>query len=91
MDCFRSIHPNNMMMNTEPRITTSNEYWTKERPDRMARLRGLNKIYYNMNIESNSVDEREVNMLASLRAERWTKRLELMADKESDGDFEKDH
>ena len=56
----------------------------------MARLRGLNKIYYNMNIESNSVDEREVNMLASLRAERWTKRLELMADKESEGDFEKD-
>ena len=53
MDCFRSIHPNNMMMNTEPRITTSNEYWTKERPDRMARLRGLNKVYYNMNIESN--------------------------------------
>ena len=78
-------------MNTEPRITTSNEYWTKERPDRMARLRGLNKVYYNMNIESNSVDEREVNMLASLRAERWTKRLELMADKESEGDFEKDY
>ena len=80
-----------MMMNTEPRITTSNEYWTKERPDRMARLRGLNKVYYNMNIESNSVDEREVNMLASLRAERWTKRLELMVDKESEGDFEKDN
>ena len=56
----------------------------------MARLRGLNKVYYNMNIESNSVDEREVNMLASLRAERWTKRLELMADKESSGDFDKD-
>ena len=79
-----------MMMNTEPRITSANEYWTKEKPDRMARLRGLNKVYYNMNIESNSVDEREVNMLASLRAERWTKRLELMADKESGGDFEKD-
>ena len=75
MDCFRSIHMNNMMMNSEPRISTGNDYWTKTKPDRMARLRGLNKIYYNMSIQSTCVDEREVNMMQSLRADSWTKRL----------------
>ena len=63
MDCFRSIHMNNLMMNSEPRISTGNEYWTKKKPDRMARLRGLNKVYYNMNIESGVVDACEVHML----------------------------
>ena len=62
-------------MNSEPRISTGNDYWTKTKPDRMARLRGLNKIYYNMSIQSTCVDEHEVNMLQSLRAESWTKRL----------------
>lgn len=57
----------------------------------MARLRGLNKVYYNMNIESSSVDEREVHMLQSLRADSWTRRLQLVDDAESKGDFEKDH
>ena len=78
-------------MNSEPRISTANDYWTKTKPDRMARLRGLNKVYYNMNIESGSVDEREVHMLKSLRADSWTKRLQLVDDAESKGDFEKDH
>jgi hypothetical protein len=31
MDCFRSIHMNNVAMNTEPRISTSNAYYTKEK------------------------------------------------------------
>ena len=91
MDCFRSIHTNNLMMNTEPRISTGNEYWTKTKPDRMARLRGLNKIYYNMNIVSDVVDECEVHMLKCLKAESWINRLQLVDDEESQGDFEKDH
>lgn len=72
MDTFRSIHMNNIAMNTEPRISTSNTYYTKDKPSREARLRGLNRLYYNMTTISKAVDEREVNVLKSLKRERWT-------------------
>ena len=67
MDVFRSIHPNIMAMGGEPRISTSNLYYTKEKPNKMARLRGLNKLYYNMVINAHSSDENEVRMLQKLK------------------------
>lgn len=38
----------------------------------MAKLRGLNKLYYNMNLEATSVDEHEINMLSKLDAKHWS-------------------
>ena len=48
MDAFRTIPMNLVAMNEEPRITTSNLYFTKVRAERMAKLRGLGKLYYNL-------------------------------------------
>ena len=75
MDAFRSIPMNLVAMNTEPRITTSNTYYTKVRAEKMARLRGLDKLYYNMNIDSLCVKEHDVNMLLKLRAHHWSRTL----------------
>ena len=75
MDAFRTIPMNVMAMNTEPRITTSNVFFTKERAEKMARMRGLNKLFYNMNIDSRCVEEHEVNMLCKLRSEHWSRTL----------------
>lgn len=63
MDVFRSIHPQLMGMNAEPRISTSNLYYTKEKPSKMARLRGLNRLYYNMVIGTMCRDTYEIDML----------------------------
>lgn len=71
MDAFRTIPMNLMAMNEEPRITTSNVYFTKQRAERMAKLRGLGKLYYNLNIDSLCSEETEVNMLFKLRAHDW--------------------
>ena len=38
-------------------------------------LRGLNKLFYNMNIDSICVEEHEVNMLLKLRAHDWSRSL----------------
>lgn len=77
MDAFRTIPMNLMAMNIEPRITTSNIYHTKARAEKMARLRGLDKLYYNMNVESLCVKEYDVNMLLKLRAQHWSRTLEM--------------
>jgi 26S proteasome regulatory subunit N11 len=94
MDAFRSIHMNNVAYNTEPRISTGNTYYTKSRPSREARLRGLNKIYYNMVINATSTDECEVSMLRKLKLERWTKSLLPLEDDHKErkvwDDFTKD-
>lgn len=63
MDAFRSIHMNNIAMNTEPRISTSNSYYTKTKLSREARLRGLNRLYYNMTINATTSDPLDVKML----------------------------
>lgn len=63
MDAFRSIHMNNMVMATEPRISTGNNYYTKPKPSREARLRGLNRLYYNMTINASTTDPLDVKML----------------------------
>ena len=67
MDAFRSIPMNLIGMQTEPRITTSNIYHTKSKAEKMAKLRGLDKIYYNMNVDSLCVKENDFNMLLKLR------------------------
>jgi len=75
IDAFRSIGMNNIAMNTEPRISTNQTYYTKEKPSREARLRGLNKIYYNMTINSVSTDEIEVGMLNKIHSKGWAESL----------------
>lgn len=77
MDAFRTIPMNLVAMNTEPRITTSNIYHTKERSERMAKLRGLGKIYYNMNIEALCIREHDVNMLLKLRSQDWARTINM--------------
>jgi len=77
MDAFRSIPMNIMAMNTEPRITTSNTFYTKKKAERMATLRGLNKLFYNMSIDSRCVEANEVNMLCSMRSEHWSRNLNM--------------
>eukprot|EP00806_Schmidingerella_arcuata_P006889 Macronucleus_729.p1 GENE.Macronucleus_729~~Macronucleus_729.p1 ORF type:complete len:325 (+),score=65.28 Macronucleus_729:127-975(+) len=71
MDAFRTIPMNLVAMNDEPRITTANKYYTKVRAERMAKLRGLGRLYYNLNIDSQCEDELEVNMLGKLSARDW--------------------
>ena len=77
MDAFRTIPMNLMAMNEEPRITTSNIYFTKQRSERMAKLRGLGKLYYNLNVDSVCKEEHEVNMLVKLRAHHWIRTLQM--------------
>ena len=77
MDAFRSIPMNLMAMATEPRITTSNIYHIKPKAGKMARLRGLDKLFYNMNIDSHAVEENEVNMLSKLRSAHWKTLLQM--------------
>lgn len=75
MDAFRTIPMNLVAMATEPRITTSNVFHTKVRAEKMAKLRGLDKIFYNMNIDSRCTEEHEVNMLCKLRSHHWSRTL----------------
>jgi 26S proteasome regulatory subunit N11 len=65
MDAFRSIPPQNIMNNSEPRCTTSNEGVLK-RPQREALLRGLNRLFYSMVINSRTNDTNEISMLSKL-------------------------
>jgi 26S proteasome regulatory subunit N11 len=67
MDAFRSMHMNNIAMNTEPRISTSNQYYTKAKPSREARIRGLNRLYYNMTINASTADPLDIKMLKNLQ------------------------
>ncbi len=65
MDAFRSIPPQNIMNNSEPRCTTSNEGKLKK-PQRDAMMRGLNRLFYSMIINSRTNDPNEINMLSKL-------------------------
>ena len=82
MDAFRTIPMNLVATNDEPRITTSNVYFTKARAERMAKLRGLGRLYYNLNIDSRCEDEHEVNMLTKLRADDWKRTLHIFHEPE---------
>ncbi len=59
MDAFRTIDPYHMVMNSEPRISTSNVGLLKK-PTFEARLRGLNKLFYSLVINSKSNDPLEI-------------------------------
>jgi len=72
MDAFRTIPMNLMATGDEPRITMSNLYFTKQRAGRMAKLRGLGRLYYNMNVDAKCVSPYEMNMLCKLRAHHWS-------------------
>jgi len=82
MDVFRSVHPNIMATGQEPRITTSNIYHLKEKPERMSRLRGLGKLYYNMVIAAKTTDENEINMLKRFQecTTSWAEALKIDED-----------
>ena len=71
MDSFRSIHMNNIAMNSEPRITTSNRYFLKPKASTELKLRGLNKLYYNMSVISSTNDPLEMAMLAKIKSTNW--------------------
>ena len=43
----------------------------------MAKLRGLDKIYYNMNVDSLCMKENDFNMLLKLRSEHWSYTLQM--------------
>lgn len=83
IDAFRSINPYNMMMNSEPRISTSNVGLMKK-PSLEARIRGLNKLFYSMVISSRTNDSLEINMLQNLHKLPWNEGLKksLTFDKE---------
>ena len=77
MDAFRTIPMNLVATMTEPRITTSNLYNTKARAGRMAKMRGLDKLYYNMNVDSKCDRDLQADMLLKLRAYHWSRTLLL--------------
>jgi len=66
---------NNIAMNTEPRISTSSQYFTKSRATTEQKLRGLNKIYYNMFINASTNDPKEISMLSRMKTIHWTNAL----------------
>eukprot|EP00347_Sterkiella_histriomuscorum_P008616 403344414 len=83
MDAFRSIPPHNLMMNSEPRQTTSNEGQLKK-PTREAMMRGLNRLFYSMVIHSRTSDETETTMLANLNKKDWSNGLQMGFDRYED-------
>ncbi|CDW91206.1 26s proteasome non-atpase regulatory subunit [Stylonychia lemnae] len=86
MDAFRSINPYHMMMKAEPRQTTSNEGQMKK-PQRDAMMRGLNRLFYSMNIKSKTSDDIETDMLSNLNKQEWSaclKRALAFEDEEQD-------
>ena len=65
MDAFRSIDAQNILNNSEPRVTTSN-IGVINKPTREARMRGLNRLFYSMAMSSKTSDPLEVAMLSKL-------------------------
>ena len=65
MDAFRSIDSYHMMMNSEPRISTSNIGLLKK-PSFEAKIRGLNKLFYSMVISASTKEHMEIEMLKNL-------------------------
>jgi len=65
MDCFRSIDTQHTASGAEPRSTTSNAGMMRKH-EPVAKLRGLNKLFYSMLVKSSSVDQHEIAMLSRL-------------------------
>lgn len=66
---------NNIAMNTESRISTSSQYFTKCKATTEQKLRGLNKIYYNMFINASTSDPKEISMLSRMKTTHWSNSL----------------
>ena len=66
---------NNIAMNTESRISTSSQYFTKCKATTEQKLRGLNKIYYNMFINASTNDPKEISMLSRMKTTHWSDAL----------------
>lgn len=66
---------NNIAMNTESRISTSSQYFTKCKATTEQKLRGLNKIYYNMFINASTNDPKEISMLSRMKTKHWSDAL----------------
>lgn len=71
IDAFRNI--NNMMIGSEPRITTSNIGYLKQ-PTFISLIHGLNKSYYSFNIAFKKNDL-EKNMLLNMNKKSWADSL----------------
>ena len=70
IDAFRCISSQAIMMQQEPRQTTSN-VGHLHKPSIVALIHGLNRHYYSMPIDYRK-NELEVNMLKSVNRETWT-------------------
>uniref|UniRef100_A0ACD6ADA8 Uncharacterized protein n=1 Tax=Avena sativa TaxID=4498 RepID=A0ACD6ADA8_AVESA len=75
MDAFRLVDPTSMMLQREPRQTTSNVGGTV-RPSIEALVHGLGRHYYSLVIGHRKNDVEE-HMLACLRRKRWSDGLVL--------------
>jgi 26S proteasome regulatory subunit N11 len=69
IDAFRLIPQQSMIMQQEPRQTTSNQGHL-QKPGLEALLRGLNRYYYSINIKF-KCNELEQTMLQNLYKNSW--------------------
>ncbi|KAH3762322.1 26S proteasome non-ATPase regulatory subunit 14 [Pelomyxa schiedti] len=75
IDAFRLINPQMMVMNQEPRQTTSNIGHLKK-PTIQALIHGLNRHYYSLAIDYRK-NELEQKMLLNLHKRKWTDGLAI--------------
>ena len=87
MEAFRSIDPYNMVMRSEPRISTSN-IGLMQKYSVDARIRGLNRLFYGMVIQSKTNDELEIGMLSNLNKKPWYNGMQLKHDKFEKEEYE---
>ncbi|KKA30587.1 hypothetical protein TD95_001093 [Thielaviopsis punctulata] len=87
IDAFRLINPQTLMLNQEPRQSTSN-LGHLNKPSIQALIHGLNRHYYSIAIDYRKTALEE-NMLMNLHKHAWTEALE-MNDFRSEADKNKD-
>eukprot|EP00054_Salpingoeca_dolichothecata_P012601 m.69849 g.69849 ORF g.69849 m.69849 type:complete len:308 (-) comp20022_c0_seq3:472-1395(-) len=75
IDAFRLINPQMLLLNQEPRQTTSN-LGHLNKPSMQALIHGLNRHYYSININYRK-NELEQKMLLNLHKQSWTHGLTL--------------
>ena len=76
IDAFRLINPNMMVLNQEPRQTTS-VLGHLQKPSIQALIHGLNRHYYSISINYRK-NELEQRMLMNLNKKSWADGLTLM-------------
>jgi 26S proteasome regulatory subunit N11 len=75
IDAFRSISPQTVMMQVEPRQTTSN-VGHLQKPSIQAIIHGLNRTYYSIALGYRKNDL-EIKMLQNLNSKAWSRGLSL--------------